>query len=80
MTAVAEEMKSKLATLSDEDRAELAYFLIRSLKLPREVETEEELPDLLERRMREIDAGTAKLTPADEVLSRLRQKYLTNAA
>lgn len=75
MTKIAESLKSTLAILSPQDRAELASFLIHSLD-EGEDEGWESAWDLeLARRAEEIKCGTAKGEPADQVIAELRKKH-----
>ena len=73
MSEAAERLKPELSRLSDEERADLAYFLISSLD-----GTESEVGDmaeLLDRRSEELRSGTVVGVPAEEALGRLRAKY-----
>lgn len=70
-----ETLKSQLAQLSAQDRAELAQFLIGSLD-----ETTDDHPEAawkaeLLKRAEEITNGCTEGIPADEVFGRLREKY-----
>lgn len=75
MSETAERLKTELAGLSVEDRAELAHFLLGSL--PPEVDDldEADFDAELERRIREINDGTAIGEPAEQVLAELRAKH-----
>ncbi len=70
------ELERDALQLSAEDRAKLAVSLICSLDETND--DPEEVEKLwvaeAERRVREIQAGSAKLVPAEEVFSRLRSK------
>lgn len=76
MTAKAEQLKIELAGLPEQDRAELAHFLIRSLD---DAETDADWEAALEaeliRRSQEIDSGRDLGKPAEQVLAELREKY-----
>jgi putative addiction module component (TIGR02574 family) len=78
MTADAEKLMSDLVQLSNEDRAEIAYKLFRTLE-PTSEASDEELTATLNRRSRELADGTVKGIPADEVFARIRQKHGFNA-
>ena len=76
MAGTFEKLKSEILTLPIEERAELAHWLIGSL--------DEEGPDPdataawdveLARRMEDIKSGKAVGKSADEVFTRLREKY-----
>lgn len=75
MSETAEKMKSALATLSDEDRAELAYFLIHSLDQQADANAEAAWDAELARRAEEIRSGKAVGIPAEQVMKELREKY-----
>ncbi|MGQ0637566.1 MAG: addiction module protein [Planctomycetaceae bacterium] len=74
MTNGAEELKSRLETLSVRDRAELALYLIRSLDAEVTRDAEEAWDDEVARRMREIEDGTVVGIPAEIVFSEIRKK------
>ena len=61
--------------LSDEERGRLAEEMHDSLLTDEEREIEKEWIAVAERRLAEIDAGTAKLIPADDVIRDLKAKY-----
>jgi len=75
MTETAEKLKSQLLELGSEDRAELAYLLLRSLD--EEPETGVQVPweAQLERRWQEMESGKVAGAPAEEVFADLRKKY-----
>lgn len=75
MSETAERLKMELASLSDEDRAELAHFLLESLPPEDDDLDEATFNAELERRIREIDDGTAVGEPAEKVLAELRAKH-----
>ena len=74
MTEAAEKLKTELAALPVEDRAELARFLMESLD-----ETDPGWDAAwtaeLDRRWQEIESGKAVGVPGEEVFRRLREKY-----
>ena len=74
MTQTAERLKEEVLRLPTEDRAELAYCLIRSL--------DEDESDLLaaweaelERRWQEMESGKVASKSAETVFAELRKKY-----
>ena len=74
MTQTAERLKDEVLRLPTEDRAELAYCLIRSL--------DEDNADIqasweaeLERRWQEMESGLVIGQPAENVFAELRKKY-----
>ena len=75
MTAKAERLKSELAGLTPEDRAELARFLVQSLDEEEEQGVEAAWDVELKRRAQEIESGRVVGEPADRVLRELRAKY-----
>ncbi len=75
MTAKAERIKSELAALTTEDRAELARFLIQSLDEGEDQGVEEAWDEELKRRAVEIESGRVTGEPAENVLRELRAKY-----
>ncbi len=81
MTETAERMavqiKAQLLTLSSDDRAELAEFLLDYLDSEEgwDEETEKFWDLELDRRGKEIEAGTAIGQPFEQVLQEIRAKY-----
>lgn len=75
MTETAEKLKLELAQLSIEDRAELAYFLIRSLENESDGDSESAWESELTQRMESIEDGTVVGESASRVISDLRAKY-----
>lgn len=74
MSDDAERIKEKLGTLSVEERAELAEFLISSLDSG-DADFDDDLDAKLASRAKEIDGGLVQGKPADEVLSELWKKH-----
>jgi putative addiction module component (TIGR02574 family) len=68
-------IKSEVSKLTDRDRAELAYFLISSLDPKTDPNAEAAWDAELARREAEIETGKVIGRPADEVFTRLREKY-----
>lgn len=75
MTETAEKLKTDLAALPADDRAELAYFLLRSLDEEADPDAEAVLDDVLRRRAEEIRSGKVVGAPLEEVLQELRERY-----
>jgi putative addiction module component (TIGR02574 family) len=76
MTEVVERIKSEITALPVKDRAELAYFLLRSLDDEAEDADAEAAWDAeLARREAEVKSGEVVCKPAEQVLSELREKY-----
>jgi putative addiction module component (TIGR02574 family) len=74
MSEIGEKLRDEVLRLPDEDRAELAYCLIRSLEDDdTDVQTAWEVE--LERRWQEMDSGEVVGEPAESVFAELRKKY-----
>ena len=71
MTQAAEELKTQLAKLPEDDREALAYFLISTL--PDDVDHDDAWEAELMRREAEIESGQAQEIPADEVFRSVRE-------
>jgi putative addiction module component (TIGR02574 family) len=68
------ELKSMALQLSPEERAELASDLLLSLEDLSKPETEHLWLEEASRRDAELDAGTAKLIPGDQVFAEARTR------
>ena len=75
MKRSSEAILSAALTLPPEDREELAERLLRSLDGTDYVALSPEWKAEIERRMKEIDDGTAELIDGEEVMRWLRSKY-----
>ena len=77
MSTLVEELWAKARTLSAEDRARLAEDLLASLEPSPEsfTEAEADWEQEIARRVEEVNAGTAKLVPAQEVYAETRRLY-----
>ena len=75
MTAKAERIKSELAGLTPEDRAELARFLIDSLDGEEEQGVTAAWDEELKRRAEDIESGRVVGEPAERLLREMRAKY-----
>ncbi len=73
MPTLVEELSARAKTLSAEDRARLAEELLESLDQEPESEVEAAWDREIERRVSEIESGTAKLIPAEEVHAEARR-------
>jgi putative addiction module component (TIGR02574 family) len=69
------ELKAASSTLPASERAELAQFLLHSLKPETDEGWAAAWQEESARRLAEIRAGEVKGIPADEVLARLRERY-----
>ena len=74
MTEAAARLKDQLAYLSEQDRLEIADFLLSTVECV-DSAADDSWDQELERRWQEIQSGTAQGTPAEEVNRRLREKY-----
>lgn len=74
MSTVLNDLKHRVALLSERERAELALALIESLDGGTDAGVEEAWRLEIERRSAEIDRGEVQLIPGDEVFARLRRK------
>ena len=70
-----EEIQDEAMELSIEERSLLAENLLDSLLTAEERAIEQEWIAVAERRRAEIEAGTAKLIPAEDVIRELKAKY-----
>ncbi len=75
MTETAEKIKSELSRLSQQERAELAYFLIHSLDEEINADAEAVWDAELAQRLEDIKSGKAVGEPADKVFAEIRAKY-----
>ncbi len=75
MTELADRLKSELLRLPTEDRAELAYFLIRSLDDEDDADVQAAWEAELERRWQEMESGKAAGERAEDVFAEMRKKY-----
>jgi len=74
MTSTLQELKDASVGLPAPQRAELAHFLLRSLE-PEEDGWAEAWQEELARRLQDIRTGQVVGVPAEEVLTRLRERY-----
>jgi len=77
MTTLVEELSQKARALGPEDRARLAEDLLASLEDEPEsiAEVEASWEREVRRRVEEVEAGTAKLIPAEDVYAETRRIY-----
>ena len=77
MTTLVEELAQKARTLSLEDRARLAEDLLASLEDGSEPASEVEAAwdHEIRQRVEEVESGTAKLIPAEDVYAETRRIY-----
>jgi putative addiction module component (TIGR02574 family) len=80
MPTAIENLKAELAGLTEQERAELAHFLLDTLDNTEvdatiDVDVEAAWDAELARRADEIQRGTAVGKPAEQVFAELREKY-----
>ena len=75
MTEIAEKLKAELSQLAAEDRAELAYYLIRSLDDEDKGSVQSAWEAELEQRWRDMESGAITGVPAEDVFAEMRKKY-----
>ena len=73
MTTLVEELSARARTLPPEDRARLAEELLESLEQDPDSEVDAAWDREIERRVAEVEAGTAKLIPAGDVHAEARR-------
>jgi putative addiction module component (TIGR02574 family) len=78
MTAKAERMKSELAGLTAENRAELVRFLIESLDGDEEQDVAAAWDEELKRRAEQIQGGRVTGEPAEKRFREMRATHMRN--
>ena len=73
MPSLVEELSARAKALSAEDRARLAEELLESLEQEPESEVEAAWDQEIERRVAEVESGTARLVTAEEVHAEARR-------
>lgn len=74
MSTTLAELEKQATELSPEERARFALTLIQSLDPADEGDIEEAWRVEAERRLAEIESGSARLIPGDQVLANLRRR------
>jgi len=74
MTQQALDLLQKAPSLSEEERADLACSLMESLDTALDEGEESAWSEEISRRIRELDSGTAKTVPWDEVRRRISSR------
>ena len=69
-----EKLRSEALRLPEVERAELAHSLVLSLDGPADEHAESAWDTEIERRLAEIDAGTAELVDREELRRRMRAR------
>jgi putative addiction module component (TIGR02574 family) len=73
MSSLNEELVQRARALPPEDRARLAEELLASLSEDGDSELEAAWDEEIRQRIAEIESGTARLIPAEEVFAEIRQ-------
>lgn len=73
MSTLVEELSARAKTLPPEDRARLAEEMLASLDQDHDTVDEAAWDREIERRVAEVEAGTAKLIPAEDVHAEARR-------
>lgn len=72
--AILDKLRAEALTLSDSERATLAYDLVKSLDAPADSDAASEWDNEIVRRLRAIDSGTATLIDRDELTRRFKER------
>ncbi len=75
MTETVEQLKEQLGRLPNQERAELAHFLLCSLDQEVDADVDAAWEIELARRVADIQGGKAVGTPADQVFAELRTQF-----
>ena len=75
MSATVEDLIAQATHLCAEDRSRLAELLFASLPKGADAERDAAWDEEIKRRVDEVNAGTARVVPADEVHAAARQVY-----
>ena len=67
-------LRSEALQLSEQERAELAHALMKSLDAPAEADAADAWDEEILRRLTEIDAGTAKLVDRAELRRQMEER------
>ncbi len=73
-TAALEKLRSEVLALSELERAQLAYELVRSLDEPADSDAVSAWEKEILKRLRAVDTGKAKLVDIDELRDRLEKR------
>jgi len=73
-TATLDKLRSEVLALSELERAQLAYELVKSLDEPADPDADSAWNIEILKRLRAIDTGTARLVDRDELRRRLEKR------
>ncbi|MDN5872665.1 MAG: addiction module protein, partial [Nitrococcus sp.] len=71
---ILDKLRAEALTLSESERAALAYDLVKSLDDPADADAASEWDNEISRRLHAIDSGTAKLIDRDELTRRFKER------
>ena len=74
MSVISEKITNNALSLPVEFRLELIDLLLKSLNIPTKPEIDELWASEVERRIDEVDSGSAQLVDGNEVFSRIRER------
>lgn len=74
MSTALSEIEQQATRLSDQERAQLAAFLLRSLEAVDQGDIEEDWRIEAEARLAQVKRGEARLIPGDEVFANIRRR------
>lgn len=74
MSVISEKITNDALSLPVEFRLELIDLLLKSLNIPTKPEIDELWASEVERRIDEVDSGSAQLVDGNEVFSRIRER------
>jgi putative addiction module component (TIGR02574 family) len=69
-----DQLRTSISTLTEAERAELAYELVASLDGPRDKDVEQAWDDEIVRRIDQVEAGDAELLSRDEFRKRMKDR------
>lgn len=75
MTALAEKIYQQALDLTIDDRLILIDKLLNSTNLPTQADIDQAWSEEVERRSQELENGTAKLLPGEEVFGKIRKRF-----
>lgn len=75
MTEYGERVKQEVLQLPESDRADLARLLIESLDETEDADAQAAWDGELERSLKKVEEGKARLRPAHQVLAEIKDKH-----
>jgi putative addiction module component (TIGR02574 family) len=77
-TDMFQKLRAEALSLSEAERADLAYSLVASLDAPADMDAADAWDRELARRIAEVDAGTAVVVDRDEFRRRMQARLASN--